>query len=81
MTREEYIKFKESSPIELIYIYYRDKFDFNKHKPELTKNQLMMYLQGYTDVNIILNKVVSDYDVKFDVRLLLDSNGKYVKSV
>ena len=81
MTREEYIKLKESSPIELIYIYYRDKFDVNKHKPELQKNQLMMYLNGYTDINLILNKVVSDYDIKFDVRLLLDANGNYIKSV
>lgn len=81
MTREEYIKLKESSPIELIYIYYRDKFDVNKHKPELQKNQLMMYLNGYTDINLILNKVVSNYDIKFDVRLLLDANGNYIKSV
>lgn len=81
MTREEYIKLKELSPIELIYIYYRDKFDVNKHKPELQKNQLMMYVQTYTDINLILNKVISDYDTKFDVRLLLDANGNYIKSV
>lgn len=81
MTRESYIKLKEENPIELIYIYYRDKFDVNKHKPELQKNQLMMYLNGYTDINLILNKVISDYDVEFDVRLLLDINGNYLKSI
>lgn len=81
MTREQYIKIKQQNPIELIYIYYRDKFDFNKHKPELSKNQLMMYLNGYTNINLILDKVVSDYDAKFDIRVLLDTNGNYIMSI
>lgn len=81
MTKEDYIKLKKSNPTELIYIYYREKFNIAKHKPELSRNSLMMYVQAYADINLILNYVVAEFDTKFDVRILLDSNGNYIKSI
>jgi len=81
MTRQEYIRLKQSNPTELIYIYYKEKFDGYKHKPELSRNELMMYVQTYNDVNSILNYVVQECDSKFDIILLLNSNGQYIKSL
>jgi len=81
MTKEEYIKIKQSNPTELIYIYYRNKFDVNRNKPELSRNSLMMYIQAYADINIILNYVINEFDAKFDIRILLDANGHYIKSI
>ena len=81
MTRQDYIRLKQTNPTELIYIYYKEKFDSYKHKPELSRNELMMYVQMYNDVNSILNYVVQEYDRKFDIVLLIDTNGQYIKSL
>ena len=81
MTRQDYIRLKISNPTELIYIYYKEKFNGYKHKPELSRNELMMYVQMYNDVNSILNYVVQEYDRKFDIVLLMNTNGQYIKSL
>ena len=81
MNRQEYIRLKQTNPTELIYIHYKDKFDGYKHRPELSRNELMMYIQTYTDINSILNYVIAEYDRKFDIVLLTNSNGQYIKSL
>lgn len=81
MTRQDYIRLKQTNPTELIYIYYKEKFDSYKHKTELSRNEVMMYVQAYNDINNILNYVVAEYDRKFDIVLLTDANGKYIKSL
>jgi len=81
MNRQEYIRLKQTNPTELIYIYYKEKFDGYKHRPELSRNELMMYVQTYNDINSILNYVVAEYDRKFDIVLLTNSNGQYIKSL
>ena len=81
MTRQQYINLKQTNPTELIYIYYKEKFDGYKHKPELSRNQLMMYVQTYTDINSILNYVVAEYDRKFEIVLLMSANGQYITSL
>jgi hypothetical protein len=81
MTKQQYINLKISNPTELIYIYYKEKFDGYKHKPELSRNELMMYIQAYTDLNSILNYVVAEYDRKFDIVILTNANGQYIKTL
>ena len=81
MNRQDYIRLKQTNPTELIYIYYKEKFDGYKHKPELSRNQLMMYVQAYDSMNSILNYVVDEYDRKFEIVLLIDTNGQYMKSL
>lgn len=41
----------------------------------------MMYIQMYNDVNSILNYIVQEYDRKFEIVLLIDTNGQYIKSL
>ena len=81
MTRQDYIRLKQTNPTELIYIYYKEKFDGYKHKPELSRNELMMYVQAYASTNSILNYVVTEYDRKFEIVLLMSANGQYIKSL
>jgi hypothetical protein len=81
MTKQQYINLKASNPTELIYIYYKEKFDGYKHKPELSRNELMMYIQAYADLNSILNYVVAEYDRKFDIVILTNANGQYIKTL
>jgi hypothetical protein len=81
MTKQDYIRLKQTNPTELIYIYYKDKFDGYKHKPELSRNEVMMYVQTYSDINSILNYVVGEYDRKFEIVLVIDAKGQYIKSL
>ena len=81
MTRQQYINLKASNPTELIYIYYKEKFDGYKHKPELSRNEVMMYIQAYADLNSILNYVVAEYDSKFDIIIVTNANGQYIKTL
>ena len=81
MTRQDYIRLKQTNPTELIYIYYKEKFDGYKHKPQLSRNEVMMYVQAYNDINNILNYVVAEYDRKFEIVLVIDAKGQYIKSL
>lgn len=81
MTKQQYINLKISNPTELIYIYYKEKFDGYKHKPELSRNQVMMYIQSYSNINSILNYVVDEYDRKFETVILTNANGQYIKTL
>ena len=78
MNRQDYIRLKQTNSTELIYIYYKEKFN---HKRELSRNELMMYVQMYNDINSILNYVIAEYDRKFDIVLLMSANGQYIKSL
>lgn len=78
MNRQDYIRLKQTNPTELIYIYYKEKFN---HKRELSRNELMMYVQMYNDINSILNYVIAEYDRKFEIVLLMSANGQYIKSL
>ena len=40
-----------------------------------------MYIQAYSDINSIVNYAIGEYDRKFDVVLLISSDGKYIKSL
>lgn len=81
MTKQKYINLKASNPTELIYIYYKEKFDGYKHKPELSRNEVMTYIQSYSNINSILNYVVDEYDRKFETVILTNANGQYIKTL
>ena len=34
MNRQQYIQLKSTNPAELAYLYYKEKFDVTKHKPQ-----------------------------------------------
>lgn len=76
MNRQEYIHIKQTNPTELIYRYYKDNSN-----GKLNRNEVLMYIQMYANINSILNYVIGEYDRKFDVILILDAKGQYIKSI
>lgn len=76
MNRQDYIYLKQNNPTELIYRYYKDNSD-----GKLSRNEVLMYVQMYANINSILNYVVGEYDRNFDIVLILDSKGQYIKSI
>jgi hypothetical protein len=61
MTRAEYLKLRDN-PAELIYAVYEERFDSAIHKPFLTKQQLIQYIQMYTDINVLLKNLIQEYN-------------------
>lgn len=78
MTRDEYLKIKAERPVEIIYEYYKEKFNSAKHSPFLGIKEFFIFFQMYTDVNAMFNKVSNYYDGKFNVIELRDAEGKTI---
>lgn len=78
MTKHEYIQMKKAGSVELVYEYYKERFDRNKHRPFLSPHEFAMYLQMCMDVPRVFEKVCNYYDNKFNIVLLKDKNGNFI---
>jgi hypothetical protein len=78
MTKHEYLQMKKTGSIQVVYEYYKERFDRNKHKPFLPPNEFAMYLQMYMDVPKVFERVCNHYDEKFIVVVLKDKNANFI---
>jgi hypothetical protein len=78
MTREQYITSKTYNPLEVVYHYYLNHPSRN-HK-ELGVNELFIFLQtrGY-NLQQITQVVLDEYDRKYELIVLLDKRGNFIK--
>jgi len=80
MTREDYLKMREAQSFNIIYEFYREMFDPNKHKPFISIMDLPnLLLAAGRSINKIYEDCCRYYDEKFDVRILSDKDGKVIK--
>jgi hypothetical protein len=82
MTRNEYLLYRGSGNLNIVYQYYAEKFDHKKHSPFLSANSLVQFLTatGY-DLNDIMGKCLNYFDEKFSVITILDSNNRIIKYI
>ena len=78
MTKHEYIQMKKAGSAELVYEYYKERFDRSKHRPFLPPHEFAMYLQMCMDVPRVFERVCQYYDDKFNIVLLKDKNGNFI---
>ena len=82
MTREIYIQHKKNNNTQIIYEYYREKFDSNKHKPLLSSSDFNIYMNMFNaDVNSIYKNTLAYYDTKFNIITLMNSNGVIINYI
>jgi len=80
MTREEYIKLRDTDQKKIIEYFYKNRFDPKKHKPELTPDNLAHTLMiSGTDIGSLINYVIQVLDVEFEITEVIDASGKTVK--
>ena len=79
MTKEDFLHFKSIRDFHLIYHFYTEKFDHNKHKPFLSIRELLQYLPQWGDLNVIFEDVCKYYDNKFEIVEVQDSKGNTIK--
>ena len=80
MTKEQYITSKTYDPFSVIYHYYQENCDPNKHL-NLSPQELMTYLQMWKSLNLIMQTVSAHYDQKFNLVAVLDKDGKFIKYI
>lgn len=90
MTREEYLQLRnDGNGAMIVYNYYVEKFDREKHKPFLSFNELFMYLNMWTfhkpeiavAIHDLSQSIINKLDNRFSVMHLMDKEGHYIKSV
>lgn len=82
MTRNEYLVYRGSNSLNIVYQYYCEKFNQKKHSPLLSANSLVQYLSatGY-DINEIMGKCLDYFDQKFSIITLMDRNNRIIKFI
>lgn len=79
MTKGEYLSYRQQGALNLVYEYYKEKFNANKHTPFLSPQEFATFLPMVMDVNRVFEKVVRHYDGVFNVVELRDREGKIIK--
>jgi hypothetical protein len=82
MTKKEYLNYKKTNQMKILYEFYKEKFDGSKHKPFLTEEEFFPYIQ-ITKPNLTETylKVANYYDSYFNVITILDQEGNIITSV
>jgi hypothetical protein len=75
MTREQYITSKTYDPIRVVYHYYSEKGGHYGYQELATA----LVMSGR--MNQVMEKVMQEYDAKYELVALLDKEGKFIKYV
>jgi uncharacterized protein YueI len=78
MTKQEYINNKKTNQMKVIYEYYKEKFNPNKHTQFLSEQEFYVYIQMNRDLNETYIKVANYYDSYYNVITILDEQGNIV---
>lgn len=78
MTREQYIQIKTHQPVGIVYEYYREHLNANKHKM-LSAQEFFTFVQMWASLDELFKKVSSYYDAKFNIVTLSDAQGNLIK--
>lgn len=79
MTREQYLMMRENQNFNIVYEYYRERFDQSKHYPLLSINELVQILTTFSNINQIFDTCCRHYDEKFAINILRDKDGNIIK--
>lgn len=76
MTKQEYLIYKQSDQMAILYEYYKERFNKFKHKPFLTRKEFDTFAPMCMDVNQAYHKVCRHYDNELNCVELKDKEGK-----
>lgn len=81
MTREQYLIMKKNGNFNIVYEFYRDHFNSDKHSPFLSIEQLAQTLPMFSDPNVVFEKCCRYYDEKFKVVIVKNKDGQIIANV
>jgi hypothetical protein len=78
MTKKDYLLYKQTDPMAIVYEYYKEKYDKNKHKHFMSRKEFDTFAPMYADVNRAFNKACEHFDRELQVVELRDKAGKLI---
>lgn len=78
MTREQYLGLRGSTSYNLLYEYYKEKYDGYKHNPFLDFMEFVKFMQMWPGVREAYAKALEYYDQKFNVKVIMDKDGNVI---
>lgn len=79
MTKKDYLSYKHTDPMAIVYEFYKEKFDKIKHKHFMSRKEFDTFAPMSTDVNLAYQKAVDYFDSKMELVQLMDKEGKLIK--
>jgi len=79
MTREDYLRQRTTPSFNLMYEYYKEKFDYAKHSTFLPFEHFVQFMQMWPFARDAYQTVVDHFDEKFGVVSLKDKDGQLIK--
>lgn len=81
MTKQQYLNYKRTNQMKVLYEYYKEKFDSKKHSPFLSEEEFFPYIQiSKPNLQETYIKVANYYDSYYNVITILDQDGNIVTS-
>jgi len=79
MTKEEYLSIRSTNHGKLLYDTYIDKHDAEKHGPLLDFHNFIHFLNMSGQLQRVLNDIVKEHDIKYEIVIVYDKNGQQIR--
>jgi hypothetical protein len=79
MTKQEYLIIRKNNPTVLIYERYKEKHDPAKHGRLMSIQELLTFLPMWRNPRDVMENIIEELDIKFEVVQLLDRHGNLIK--
>lgn len=79
MTRNDYLAIRVTNPRLLIYERYKEKHDASKHGRLLSIQEVLTFLPMVYNPQDVLDSILKEYDLKFEVVKMYDKNGNLIR--
>jgi hypothetical protein len=79
MTKQEYLTIRRNNPTILIYERYKERHDPAKHGRIMSAQEMLTFLAMWRNPRDIMESIIEELDIKYEVVQLLDRHGNLIK--
>jgi hypothetical protein len=79
MTKQEYLTIRRNNPTILIYERYKERHDPAKHGRLMSAQEMLTFLAMWRNPRDIMESIIEELDIKYEVVQLLDRHGNLIK--
>ena len=76
MTKKDYLTYKQTDQMAIVYEFYKERFNKFKHSHFMSRKEFDTFAPMYTDLNRAYQVACEHYDSKMEVVELRDKDGK-----
>jgi hypothetical protein len=78
MTKKDYLMYKQKDQMAILYEFYKERFDKNRHSPFLQRQEFNTFAPMVMDVERAYKNATEHYDRVLNVTELRDRDGKLI---